>query len=98
MSQPSPSISGAEATNAPAAARSTGRWTPLCPESWIACARSRQLWEQLDPPTDERDLSPPMKSRANPQMTLRTNVRTRTDLLLLAAFCGFLFFYGGGAF
>ena len=31
-------------------------------------------------------------------MTQRTNLRTRTDLLLLAAFCGFLFFYGLGAF
>jgi 4-amino-4-deoxy-L-arabinose transferase-like glycosyltransferase len=28
----------------------------------------------------------------------RTNVRTRTDVLLLVAFCGFLFFYGLGAF
>ena len=28
----------------------------------------------------------------------RTNPQTRTDLLLLAAFCGFLFFYGLGAF
>jgi 4-amino-4-deoxy-L-arabinose transferase-like glycosyltransferase len=27
-----------------------------------------------------------------------TNPRTRTDVLLLAAFCGFLFFYGLGAF
>jgi len=27
-----------------------------------------------------------------------TNSRTRTDVLLLAAFCGFLFFYGLGAF
>src|SRR6202050_3082497 len=27
-----------------------------------------------------------------------TNPRTRTDGLLLAAFCGFLFFYGLGAF
>jgi 4-amino-4-deoxy-L-arabinose transferase-like glycosyltransferase len=31
-------------------------------------------------------------------MTRGTNPRTRTDLLLLAAFCGFLFFYGLGAF
>src|SRR2546421_3956868 len=31
-------------------------------------------------------------------MTLRTNLRIRTDVLLLAAFCGFLFFYGLGAF
>src|SRR4029077_2457251 len=31
-------------------------------------------------------------------MTQGTNPRTRTDLLLLAAFCGFLFFYGMGAF
>src|SRR6266481_5693438 len=31
-------------------------------------------------------------------MTQGTNPRTRTDLLLLAAFCGFLFFYGLGAF
>jgi 4-amino-4-deoxy-L-arabinose transferase-like glycosyltransferase len=31
-------------------------------------------------------------------MTQRTNLRTRTDLLLLVAFCGFLFFYGLGAF
>jgi len=31
-------------------------------------------------------------------MTQRTNLRTRTDVLLLAAFCGFLFFYGLGAF
>jgi 4-amino-4-deoxy-L-arabinose transferase-like glycosyltransferase len=28
----------------------------------------------------------------------RTNPRTRTDVLLLVAFCGFLFFYGLGAF
>jgi 4-amino-4-deoxy-L-arabinose transferase-like glycosyltransferase len=28
----------------------------------------------------------------------RTNLRNRTDVLLLAAFCGFLFFYGLGAF
>src|SRR6266446_6174293 len=28
----------------------------------------------------------------------RTNPRTRTDLLLLVAFCGFFFFYGLGAF
>jgi len=28
----------------------------------------------------------------------KTNPQTRTDLLLLAAFCGFLFFYGLGAF
>jgi 4-amino-4-deoxy-L-arabinose transferase-like glycosyltransferase len=28
----------------------------------------------------------------------RTNPRTRTDLLLLVAFCGFLFFYGLGSF
>src|SRR5208282_4126151 len=28
----------------------------------------------------------------------RTNPQTRTDLVLLAAFCGFLFFYGLGAF
>src|SRR5271163_4728062 len=27
-----------------------------------------------------------------------TNTRTRTEVLLLAAFCGFLFFYGLGAF
>jgi 4-amino-4-deoxy-L-arabinose transferase-like glycosyltransferase len=32
--------------------------------------------------------------RTNP----RTNPRNRTDVLLLAAFCGFLFFYGLGAF
>jgi 4-amino-4-deoxy-L-arabinose transferase-like glycosyltransferase len=31
-------------------------------------------------------------------MTQGTNPRTRTDLLLLVAFCGFLFFYGLGAF
>src|SRR5216684_2892114 len=31
-------------------------------------------------------------------MTQGTNLRTRTDVLLLAAFCGFLFFYGLGAF
>jgi 4-amino-4-deoxy-L-arabinose transferase-like glycosyltransferase len=31
-------------------------------------------------------------------MNQGTNPRTRTDLLLLAAFCGFLFFYGLGAF
>src|ERR1700674_677870 len=31
-------------------------------------------------------------------MTQGTNPRTRTDVLLLAAFCGFLFFYGLGAF
>jgi 4-amino-4-deoxy-L-arabinose transferase-like glycosyltransferase len=30
--------------------------------------------------------------------TQRTNPRTRTDVLLLVAFCGFLFFYGLGAF
>jgi 4-amino-4-deoxy-L-arabinose transferase-like glycosyltransferase len=34
----------------------------------------------------------------NPETTPRTNSRTRTELLLLAAFCGFLFFYGLGAF
>src|ERR1700687_5365549 len=28
----------------------------------------------------------------------KTNPQPRTDLLLLAAFCGFLFFYGLGAF
>src|ERR1700691_2885379 len=28
----------------------------------------------------------------------KTNPRTRTDVLLLAAVCGFLFFYGLGAF
>jgi 4-amino-4-deoxy-L-arabinose transferase-like glycosyltransferase len=32
------------------------------------------------------------------QTNSRTNPRTRTDLLLLVAFCGFLFFYGLGAF
>jgi len=26
------------------------------------------------------------------------NMRTRTDVLLLVAFCGFLFFYGLGSF
>jgi 4-amino-4-deoxy-L-arabinose transferase-like glycosyltransferase len=31
-------------------------------------------------------------------MNRNTNPRTRTDVLLLAAFCGFLFFYGLGAF
>src|SRR6202171_1622030 len=31
-------------------------------------------------------------------MTQGTNPRTRTDVLLLVAFCGFLFFYGLGAF
>jgi 4-amino-4-deoxy-L-arabinose transferase-like glycosyltransferase len=31
-------------------------------------------------------------------MNQGTNSRTRTDLLLLVAFCGFLFFYGLGAF
>jgi 4-amino-4-deoxy-L-arabinose transferase-like glycosyltransferase len=31
-------------------------------------------------------------------MNQGTNLRTRTDVLLLAAFCGFLFFYGLGAF
>jgi 4-amino-4-deoxy-L-arabinose transferase-like glycosyltransferase len=31
-------------------------------------------------------------------MTLGTNPRTRTNVLLLVAFCGFLFFYGLGAF
>lgn len=31
-------------------------------------------------------------------MNQEINPRTRTDLLLLAAFCGFLFFYGLGAF
>jgi 4-amino-4-deoxy-L-arabinose transferase-like glycosyltransferase len=31
-------------------------------------------------------------------MTQSTNPRTRTDVLLLVAFCGFLFFYGLGAF
>jgi 4-amino-4-deoxy-L-arabinose transferase-like glycosyltransferase len=36
--------------------------------------------------------------RMNPETTPRTNSRTRTELLLLAAFCGFLFFYGLGAF
>jgi hypothetical protein len=36
--------------------------------------------------------------RMNQETTPRTNPRTRTDLLLLAAFCGFLFFYGLGAF
>ncbi len=35
-----------------------------------------------------------MNQRTNP----RTNSRTRTDVLLLVAFCGFLFFYGLGAF
>src|SRR5271169_3558957 len=31
-------------------------------------------------------------------MNPRTNPRNRTDVLLLAAFCGFLFFHGLGAF
>jgi len=31
-------------------------------------------------------------------MNQRTNPRSRTDVLLLTAFCGFLFFYGLGAF
>src|ERR1700676_3981953 len=31
-------------------------------------------------------------------MNQRANPRTRTDMLLLVAFCGFLFFYGLGAF
>jgi 4-amino-4-deoxy-L-arabinose transferase-like glycosyltransferase len=31
-------------------------------------------------------------------MDQKTNLRTRTDALLLVAFCGFLFFYGLGAF
>ena len=31
-------------------------------------------------------------------MTARSNPQTRTDALLLVAFCGFLFFYGLGAF
>jgi len=31
-------------------------------------------------------------------MNPETNLRSRTDVLLLAAFCGFLFFYGLGAF
>src|ERR1700691_2022228 len=31
-------------------------------------------------------------------MNREANLRTRTDVLLLAAFCGFLFFYGLGAF
>src|SRR5260370_26747146 len=31
-------------------------------------------------------------------MTQGTNPRPRTDVLLLVAFCGFLFFYGLGAF
>ncbi len=31
-------------------------------------------------------------------MNRETNPRSRTDLLLLAVFCGFLFFYGLGAF
>jgi len=41
-----------------------------------------------------------MQSLATSQrrMNQETNPRTRTDLLLLAAFCGFLFFYGLGAF
>src|SRR5208337_4635860 len=34
----------------------------------------------------------------NQGMSSRTNPQNRTDLLLLAAFCGFLFFYGLGAF
>src|SRR5580698_7480586 len=35
----------------------------------------------------------------NPQrMNERTSSRSRTDRLLLVAFCGFLFFYGLGAF
>src|SRR6266851_2017352 len=34
----------------------------------------------------------------NPGTNLRTNLRTRTDVLLLVASCGFLFFYGLGAF
>jgi len=32
----------------------------------------------------------------NQRTDLRTNLRTRTDVLLLVAFCGFLFFYGIG--
>src|ERR1700723_4453796 len=32
------------------------------------------------------------------RMNERTSSRSRTDLLLLVAFCGFLFFYGLGAF
>jgi 4-amino-4-deoxy-L-arabinose transferase-like glycosyltransferase len=34
----------------------------------------------------------------NPETNPRLNPRTLTDVLLLAAFCGFLFFYGLGAF
>ena len=34
----------------------------------------------------------------SPQMNQGTNLRTRTDVLLLAALCGFLFFYGLGSF
>src|SRR5258706_16024516 len=35
---------------------------------------------------------------AAPGVTLPMNTRTRTDMLLLVAFCGFLFFYGLGSF
>src|SRR5208282_766604 len=39
------------------------------------------------------------KRRMNPRpMHQETNRTTRTDVLLLVAFCGFLFFYGLGAF
>src|SRR5260370_29828487 len=34
----------------------------------------------------------------NPGTNRRTNLRPRTDVLLLVAFCGFFFFYGLGAF
>jgi 4-amino-4-deoxy-L-arabinose transferase-like glycosyltransferase len=36
--------------------------------------------------------------RTDPPVNARTNPRTRTDVLLLVAFCGFLFFYGLAAF
>ncbi len=38
------------------------------------------------------------KATTNQAMNQRTDPRTRTDVLLLMAFCGFLLFYGLGAF
>src|SRR5579872_1080215 len=72
------------AMSAPVAVRSMDRWPRPSGRSWNCCAADLPYNRKHD-------------SRCLPQPQPMTN-RSRTDSLLLAGFCAFLFLYGLGQF
>src|SRR5208283_1143977 len=85
---PFPNTLAAAATSVPADARSKARLQSPFRAWWSACEPNP--WSSV--PTNHEILR---RVQVN---VSGSNLRIRTELVLLIAFCGFLFFYGLGAF